>query len=129
MKKIFVNGTFDIVHRGHLELLNYAKSLGDYLIVAIDSDERVKKLKGEKRPINKLQDRLFLLSNLKSVDEVVSFNTDEELIDFIKKCDIMVKGSDYKNRSVLGQKYCKEVIYYERTPHSTTKTIQDIINR
>jgi rfaE bifunctional protein nucleotidyltransferase chain/domain len=129
MKKIFVNGTFDIVHRGHLELLNYAKSLGDYLIVAIDSDERVKKLKGEKRPINNLQDRLFLLSNLKSVDEVVSFNTDEELIDFIKKCDIMVKGSDYKGKSVLGQKYCEEVVYYDRTEHSTTKTIQDIITR
>jgi rfaE bifunctional protein nucleotidyltransferase chain/domain len=129
MKKIFVNGTFDIVHRGHLELLNYAKSLGDYLIVAIDSDERVKKLKGEKRPINNLQDRLFLLSNLKSVDEAVSFNTDEELIDFIKKCDIIVKGSDYKGKSVLGQKYCKEVVYYDRTEHSTTKTIQDIINR
>jgi rfaE bifunctional protein nucleotidyltransferase chain/domain len=129
MKKIFVNGTFDIVHRGHLELLNYAKSLGDYLIVAIDSDERVKKLKGEKRPVNKLEDRLFLLRNLKSVDEVVSFNTDEELVDFIQKCDIMVKGSDYKGKSVLGQKNCKEIIYYDRTEHSTTKTIQDIINR
>jgi rfaE bifunctional protein nucleotidyltransferase chain/domain len=129
MKTIFVNGTFDIVHRGHIELLNYAKSLGDYLIVVIDSDERVKKLKGEKRPINNLEDRLFLLKNLKSVDEVVSFNTDEELVDLIKKCDIMVKGSDYKGKSVLGEKYCKEIIYYERTEHSTTKTIQDIINR
>jgi rfaE bifunctional protein nucleotidyltransferase chain/domain len=129
MRKIFVNGSFDIVHRGHLELLNYAKSLGDYLIVAIDSDERVKKLKGEKRPINKLEDRLFLLRNLKSVDEVVSFNTDQELVDFIKKCDIMVKGSDYKGKSVLGQNHCKEIIYYDRTEHSTTKTIQDIINR
>jgi rfaE bifunctional protein nucleotidyltransferase chain/domain len=129
MKKIFVNGTFDIVHRGHIELLNYAKSLGDYLIVAIDSDERVKKLKGMKRPINKLEDRLFHLVNLKSVDEVASFNTDEELVDLIKKCDIMVKGSDYKNKSVLGQKYCKEIVYYERTEHSTTKTIQYIIDR
>jgi D-beta-D-heptose 7-phosphate kinase/D-beta-D-heptose 1-phosphate adenosyltransferase len=129
MKKIFVNGTFDIIHRGHIELLNYARSLGDYLIVAIDTDERVKKLKGMKRPINKLEDRLFHLSNLKSVDEVVSFNTDEELVDLIKKCDIMVKGSDYKSKSVLGQKYCKEIVYYERTEHSTTKTIQDIINR
>jgi len=128
MKKIFVNGTFDIIHRGHIELLNYARSLGDYLIVAIDTDERVKKLKGMKRPINKLEDRLFHLGNLKSVDEVVSFNTDEELVDLIKKCDIMVKGSDYKNKSVLGQKYCKEIVYYERTEHSTTKTIQDIIN-
>jgi D-beta-D-heptose 7-phosphate kinase/D-beta-D-heptose 1-phosphate adenosyltransferase len=104
-------------------------NLGDYLIVAIDTDERVKKLKGMKRLINKLEDMLFHLDNLKSVDEVVSFNTDEELVDLIKKCDIMVKGSDYKNKSVLGQKYCKEIVYYERTEHSTTKTIQDIINR
>lgn len=129
MKKIFVNGTFDIIHRGHIELLNYAKSLGDYLIVGIDSDERVKKLKGMKRPINALSDRLFHLKNLKSVDDVISFNSDEELIDLIKNCDIMVKGSDYKGKSVIGQKYCNEIIYYERTQHSTTKTIQDIIDR
>jgi D-beta-D-heptose 7-phosphate kinase/D-beta-D-heptose 1-phosphate adenosyltransferase len=129
MKKIFVNGTFDIIHRGHIELLNYAKSLGDYLIVGIDSDERVKKLKGMKRPINALPDRLFHLKNLKSVDDVISFNSDEELLDLIKNCDIMVKGSDYKGKSVIGQKYCNEIIYYERTQHSTTKTIQDIIDR
>jgi rfaE bifunctional protein nucleotidyltransferase chain/domain len=129
MKKIFVNGTFDIVHRGHIELLNYAKSLGDYLIVAIDSDERVKKLKGMKRPINKLEDRLFHLVNLKSVDEVASFNTDEELIDIVQKCDIIVKGDDYKDRDFVEKNHCKEIVYYERTEHSTTKTIQYIIDR
>lgn len=129
MKRIFVNGTFDIIHRGHIELLNYAKSLGDYLIVAIDTDERVKKLKGVERPIYKLSDRLFHLQNIKSVDDVVSFDTDEELFDLVKGCDIIVKGSDYKGRVIPEQKYCKQLIYYDRTEHSTTKTIRDIVDR
>lgn len=129
MKTIFVNGTFDILHAGHVKMLNYARSLGDELIVAIDSDERVRKLKSEKRPINKLEDRIILLSNLKSVDLVLSFNSDQELIDLVQKCDIIVKGDDYKNKDFVEKKYCKEIKYYDRTEHSTTKTIQDIINR
>ena len=129
MKLIFVNGTFDVIHRGHIELFNYAKSLGDKLIVAIDTDRRVKQLKGDKRPVNNQNDRKFLLENIKSIDEVRFFDTDDELIDLIKNCDIMVKGSDYKNKSVLGQNYCKEIVYYERTEHSTTKVLQHLINR
>ena len=129
MIKIVVNGTFDIIHPGHLELLNYAKSLGDFLIVAIDTDDRVKKLKGSSRPINSQKERKLLLENLKAVDEVRIFESNEELIDIIKECSIMVKGSDYKNKSILGEKYCSKVIYYDRTPHSTTQKIQDITNR
>ncbi len=129
MKRIFVNGTFDIIHRGHIEILNYAKSLGDYLIVAIDTDERVKRLKGVERPIYTLCDRLFHLKNIKSVDEATSFNTDEELFDLVRRCDIIVKGSDYRNRVIPEQEYCKQLIYYDRTEHSTTKTIQHIIDR
>ena len=64
MKKIFVNGCFDIVHRGHIELFKYAKTLGNFLIVAIDSDERVKNMKGDKRPINNQQDRKFFLESI-----------------------------------------------------------------
>jgi D-beta-D-heptose 7-phosphate kinase/D-beta-D-heptose 1-phosphate adenosyltransferase len=129
VKRIFVNGTFDIIHRGHIEILNYAKSLGDYLIVAIDTDERVKRLKGVERPIYTLCDRLFHLKNIKSVDEATSFNTDEELFDLVRRCDIIVKGSDYRNRVIPEQEYCKQLIYYDRTEHSTTKTIQHIIDR
>ena len=77
--RVFVNGTFDIIHSGHLNLLSYAKSLGDVLYVGIDSDERVKQLKGSDRPINSEKDRKFLLENLKSVDQVNIFSSDEEL--------------------------------------------------
>lgn len=132
MTKVIVNGTFDILHRGHLELLDYAKSCGGYLLVAIDTDDRVKELKGDNRPINNQYDRKFHLEMLKPVDQVVLFNSKEELIEIIQSYqpDIMVKGSDYKGRSVVGATYVPEVIYYERIgAYSTTNTIQDIINR
>jgi rfaE bifunctional protein nucleotidyltransferase chain/domain len=129
MKKVVVNGTFDVIHPGHLALLNYAKSLGDFLIVAIDSDSRVSELKGPQRPINPQDERKLLLENLKAVDQVVVFNSSSELVDIIKQCAIMVKGSDYRGRSVIGEANC-QVIYFERiNEYSSTKKIQDIINR
>jgi D-beta-D-heptose 7-phosphate kinase/D-beta-D-heptose 1-phosphate adenosyltransferase len=130
--KIFLNGTFDILHTGHLKLINYAKSLGNYLYVSVDSDERVKEKKGHKRPINKLSDRIFLLENLKSVDKVLSFSTDFELTDLIKdiKPDIMIVGSDYKDRPVIGAEYSKSLLFFERIPeYATTNIIQSIIDR
>lgn len=129
MKKIIINGTFDVIHPGHLAMLNYAKSLGDFLIVAIDTDDRVKELKGPQRPINNQHERKLLLENLKAVDEVRIFNSPEELIDIIKECSIMVKGSDYKGQHIIGEDYCQQVVYYDRTEHSSTQKIQDIINR
>ena len=130
-KKIIVNGTFDLLHVGHVELLEYAKSLGDQLLVCIDSDSRVKELKGELRPINTQDDRIKMLNALRCVDMVWVFDTKEKLIEQIElyQPDIMVKGSDYKGRSVVGEALCKQIIYYDRTEHSTTKTIQNIINR
>ena len=129
MTRIVVNGTFDIIHPGHLALLNYAKSLGDFLIVAIDADERVKQLKGSSRPINNQYERKLLLENLRAVDQVQVFSSNEELVDIIKNCAIMVKGSDYKGKSVLGEAHC-QVIYFNRiNEYSSTKKIQHIINR
>ena len=96
MTKIVVNGTFDILHPGHVAMLNYAKSLGVYLLVLIDSDRRVKEL------VEKIR---------------------------LASPDIMVKGSDYIDRPILGQELVKKIEFYDRTEHSTTKIIQDIINR
>ena len=132
MKKIFVNGTFDVLHRGHLELLNYAKSLGDYLVVGIDTDDRVKEKKGPTRPVNSDQERSFMLMNLKSVDEVRFFSTDKELEDLIKsvKPDIMVVGSDWKGKSVIGSYYSAELQFFDRIDgYSSTRIIQSIIDR
>jgi len=131
MKPIFVNGTFDILHPGHVQLLNYARSLGDSLIVAIDSDRRVRELKGANRPINSDDDRKFMLENLRSVDTVWIFDTDQELEDICRLHNpIMVKGSDYRGRAIIGQQYCKEIVFYDRIePYSTTRTIQDISSR
>jgi len=132
MKKIFVNGTFDVLHVGHLKLLNYAKSLGDYLIVGIDVDERVAEKKGSSRPINKIDERELMLLNLKAVDEVRSFSSDEDLENMVKsiKPDIMVVGSDWKDKSVIGSYYASELKFFDRiNEYSTTKIIQDIINR
>ncbi len=130
MKQIIVNGTFDIVHSGHLALLNYARSLGDYLIVAIDSDRRVKELKGADRPVNTQAERQELLSNLRSVDEVRIFDSDQELVDIIAECDIMVKGSDYRGRPIVGQHVISDIVFFERIHgFSTTEKIQHIANR
>jgi D-beta-D-heptose 7-phosphate kinase/D-beta-D-heptose 1-phosphate adenosyltransferase len=130
--RIVVNGTFDILHRGHIELLKYAQSLGDHLLVAIDTDRRVKELKGVNRPINNQSDRKLMLESLKYVDQVEFFDTSEELIEILKayQADIMVKGSDYRDKSIVGKNYCKQVIYYDRVgDYSTTNTIQHISNR
>jgi len=131
MTKIVVNGTFDILHSGHVEMLNYAKSLGAYLLVLIDSDRRVKELKGNTRPVNNQRDRQFLLKNLKAVNDVWIFDNDKELVEKIKffTPDIMVKGNDYINAPIIGQEFVKRIEFYDRTDHSTTKIIQHIINR
>jgi len=132
MKHIFVNGTFDILHPGHVQLLNYAKSLGDTLTVGIDSDRRVQEKKGPTRPVNSVGDRAYMLQNLKAVDYIVIFDSDEELERCIKtvKPDIMVVGSDWKDKSVIGSMYSAELRFFDRIEeYATTKTIQDIINR
>ena len=133
MMKIIVNGSFDIVHLGHIRLLQYAKSFPNaYVYVLTDSDKRIKKLKGEDRPINTEYERTSLLAALKSVDRVDVFDTDEELVNLIRdyKPDIMIKGSDYKGKHIIGAEFCKEIKFYDRLEkYSTTNKIQDIANR
>jgi len=130
--KIFVNGCFDVIHRGHVELFRYAKSLGEVLIVAIDSDEKIRKTKGNKRPINTLKDRATVLESIKYIDSVDSFSSKEELEFLIKKYspDILVVGSDWRNKEVVGRRYAKEVRFFERIDgYSTTKIIEGSSDR
>jgi D-beta-D-heptose 7-phosphate kinase/D-beta-D-heptose 1-phosphate adenosyltransferase len=132
MKKVFVNGAFDVLHSGHLDLLDFAGMLGGDLLVAIDTDTRIEYNKGVGRPFNPLSIRKHIMSMLKPVNSVAVFGTDEELINIIRqyKPDVMVKGSDWRGKTILGEEYCKEIVFYERTNgQSTTKTIQDFIDR
>ena len=132
MKISFVNGCFDVLHPGHIELLKYARSLGDYLIVAIDSDRKVAEMKGPERPIFKQTDRSFMLRSIEYVNEVLIFDTKEELEDLLESIrpDIMVVGSDWKGKDVVGSQYAKEVRFFDRIgSFSTTKTIQGFTYR
>ena len=122
-----VNGTFDVLHPGHIALLNTARSYGDYLVVAIDTDRRVKDLKGNLRPINNQDDRRIMLSNLKAVDVVEFFDSTEELVNLMKlyKPDTYVKGSDWQHdRKSTAHQYCNNVIYFNRIgDYSSTNII------
>jgi len=132
MKIGFVNGCFDVLHVAHVRMLQFAKDRCDHLIVAIDSDCRVKKLKGSSRPINNQADRQEFLLGLKSVDEVNMFSTDEELISLIKSAnpDIMIVGSDYCDKRVIGSEYAKQLIFFERIKdYSTSKIVEGSSNR
>ncbi len=102
-KIVFTNGCFDLLHAGHADYLNKAKSLGDILVVGINSDASVRRIKGEKRPILPQQMRAYLLDNLKPVDYVVIFEEDTplELIKAIKP-DVLVKGADWDLESIVG---------------------------
>jgi rfaE bifunctional protein nucleotidyltransferase chain/domain len=131
-QRIFVNGTFDVLHPGHVELLNHARSLGDHLLVAIDSDQRVRQLKGSGRPVHSEYERTVMLTNLRSVDAVRVFDTDQDLVDIIAEYrpTVMVKGSDYQGQPIIGADLCGRVEFFERiNEYSTTKTIQRIVDR
>ena len=127
MARVWVNGTFDVLHRGHLELLNYASTYGT-VRVGIDTDKRVKQFKGDSRPINILKDRIFMMENLKSVNSVVSFDSDEELENHIRAWNphYIIIGSDYKDKRVVGSQLVEKVIFFDRIEgySSTEKIIQ-----
>jgi len=105
-KIVFTNGCFDIIHVGHIKLLEKAKSFGDYLIVGLNSDKSVKILKGEDRPYNTEENRRYVLESIKYVDEVLIFDekTPSLLIERIKP-DVLVKGGDYVIETVVGAEY------------------------
>ena len=130
--RVFVNGTFDLLHPGHISLLNWAKTLGDYVIVGIDTDDRVREKKGPTRPIYNQEDRGLMLVALSSVDEVRYFDSDESLEALVKsiKPDIMVVGSDWKDKSVIGSYWSSDLKFFDRIEeYATSKTVQCIIDR
>ncbi|MEJ5283908.1 MAG: bifunctional D-glycero-beta-D-manno-heptose-7-phosphate kinase/D-glycero-beta-D-manno-heptose 1-phosphate adenylyltransferase HldE [Brevinematia bacterium] len=123
---VFTNGCFDILHRGHITYLSEAKKLGDILVIGLNSDSSVKRLKGESRPINNENDRALMLSALEMVDYVVLFNEDTpyEILSKIKP-DILVKGGDYKVENVVGREFAKETIILNFVDgYSTTSIIK-----
>ncbi|WP_024787443.1 MULTISPECIES: D-glycero-beta-D-manno-heptose-7-phosphate kinase [unclassified Lebetimonas] len=129
-KIVFTNGCFDILHIGHVKYLQKAKALGDKLIVGVNSNESVSRLKGPNRPVNDEYDRAYLLASLEVVDYVVIFDEDTpyELIKKIKP-DILVKGADYKNKEVVGSDIAKEVRLIDFVEgKSTTNIIKKVRN-
>ena len=125
--KIWTSGCFDILHVGHIELFRYAKSLGDELVVGVDSDEKIKLDKGKKRPINDLQYRMTMLQSIKYIDKVIPFNDTKELRDTVKwyRPNIIVMGSDWKGKEVIGEDYAEKLIFFEKVGgYSTTKMIR-----
>lgn len=128
MKKVWINGSFDILHIGHVRLINFAKSHGT-VRVGLDADERIREKKGISRPFNALYDRMEFISSIHGVDSAVHFSSDSELVNRIREWepDIMVIGSDYVGKEIIGSEYIKEIIYYPRTSYSTTGLVEKII--
>ena len=129
-KTVFTNGCFDILHRGHIELLKHCKSIGKYVIVGLNSDKSVERLKGSTRPLTSQDDRKAILESIKYVDEVIIFNEDTPY-NLIKQLepDIIVKGGDYTPDQVSGSDICEVEIFDYKHGYSTTKIIESFSNR
>ena len=130
---VWVNGIFDIIHNGHIHLFRFAKNFlnkKNKLIVGIDTDKRVKELKGNLRPINSEKDRKEFLESIKYIDKVVIYDTEEEMGKLIQenKIDIMIIGDDYKDKRVVGREFSKkDVFFYKKIEgYSTTNIINKI---
>lgn len=124
MKKVWVNGSFDILHIGHIRLLEHAGSFGS-VRVGLDSDERIQQKKGSNRPVNNLQDRMDFISSIRFVNDVVSFGSDDELIYRIKEYgpDIMVIGDDYDYQSIIGVEYIPKIEFFQKIKNKSTTKI------
>jgi len=126
-KIVFTNGCFDILHAGHIKSIEFAKNKGDILVLGLNSDASVKRLKGAKRPINKQADRAILLAALQAVDAVCVFGQDTplELIKIVRP-DVLVKGADYKNKEVVGAEFAGKVVLF---PLLKGRSTTNLINK
>lgn len=124
LKKIWINGSFDVLHIGHIRLLEYGNSFGS-VRVGLDTDKRISEKKGTNRPYNTLNDRIEFISSIKFVDSVVSFGSDDELVNRIKEYqpDIMVIGDDYKDKPIIGIEFIPEIVYFNKIVGKSTSNI------
>ena len=127
---VFTNGCFDILHSAHLKLLNFSREHGDILIVGINSDSSIQKIKGEKRPINELSERVEILSQLKIIDYIVVFdsNTPYDILKCIQP-DVIVKGGDYTKETVIGGEFAKKIFLFDYIKNKSTSLVIEKITR
>jgi D-beta-D-heptose 7-phosphate kinase/D-beta-D-heptose 1-phosphate adenosyltransferase len=131
VRKVWVNGTFDVLHPGHIKLLQYAWQLGDYVCVGLDTDERIRQNKGEKRPIHTLEHRVFAIRSIKWVDEVVTFGTDDELVRLMSayKPNIHVIGGDYRDQQykIIGKGIADNLVFFDRVwEYSSSRIVEQL---
>jgi cytidyltransferase-like protein len=127
MKKIWINGCFDVLHYGHFKLIDYAKSLGD-LMIGIDSDERIRQMKGDGRPFHTEGQRVFNLLQIEGVNKIVVFDSDDSLRKHLQEYepDIFVIGDEYMYKPIIGGEHAKEIKFFGKLDgFSTTKLLED----
>ena len=123
-----MNGCFDVLHHAHFKMIEFASTFGDLLVIGIDSDKRVKELKGDDRPFHSEEERKYNLEQIKGVKKVVIFDSATILEELIKtyEPDVFVIGSDYKNKPIVVEQYAKSIVYFNRMESfSTTKILSN----
>jgi len=128
MKTLLLTGCFDVLHLGHTRIIQYANSLCDRIVIAIDGDEKVRREKGRHRPFNTQEDRKELLDNIKGVNEVYIFHSERDLEILCEELlpNYRLVGSDWRGKKIVGAEHCKEIVYYDRiSGYSTTNILEN----